>query len=301
MNLTSDSKVIIQGLRDSDPSLKVALNMKAYNTNIVACVSAGRGGEIIHQIPVYDLVEQAQAVVGPVDTSVILVHPYDVLDAALEAIDAGIRQLVIVTGGMPPLDMVRLVRKAEATETLVVGPNCPGIIVPGKLLLGTHPPQFYTPGSIGLISRSSTLTYEVAQALTDAKLGQSISVCIGSDLIVGSSFIQWLQILDEDDHTDAIVLVGQIGGSSEEEAASYIAETIDKPVVAYITGLHAPKAQLISHPSTIITSKFTEDSHPGTAQSKISVFAQAKIPVASSPSQIPELLKKCLKKKRSHK
>lgn len=298
MNLTPDSKVIIQGLRSSDLSMQAALNMKAYGTNVVACVSAGRGGGVIHEIPVFDLVEQAQSSVGPVDTSVIFVHPYDVLDAALEAIDAGIRQLVIVTEGMPPLDMVDLVRKAEATETLVVGPNCPGIIVPGKLLLGTHPGQFYNSGSIGLISRSSTLTYEVAQSLTNSRFGQSVSVCIGSDLIVGSSFIQWLQILDEDDNTDAIVLVGEIGGSSEEEAASYISETIDKPVVAYIAGLNAPKVQLISHASTIITSKLTRDVHPGTAQSKITVFQNAKIPVASSPSQIPELLKKCLKKKK---
>ncbi|MEB3883899.1 CoA-binding protein [Lyngbya sp. CCY1209] len=298
MNLTPDSKVIIQGLRASDSSLRAALKMKAYGTNVVAYVSAGRGGAKGDDIPVFDLVEQAQAAVGPLDTTVIFVHPYEVLDAALEAIDAGIRQLVIVTEGMPPLDMVRLVRKAEATETLVVGPNCPGIIVPDTLLLGTHPGELYTPGPIGLISRSSTLTYEVAQILTRAKFGQSLGVSIGSDLIVGSSFIQWLQILDEDDNTDAIVLVGEVGGASEEEAASYIAETIDKPVVAYIAGLHAPQVQLIGHASTIITSKFTEAAHPGTAQSKIAAFKKAKIPVATRPSQIPDLLKKSLKKKR---
>jgi succinyl-CoA synthetase alpha subunit len=297
MNLTPESKVLVQGITESPASTQAALMMKAYGTNVVAGVSPGRGGQDLHGIPVFDLVEQALYQAGKIDTSVIFVPPYWVLDAATEAIAAGIKQIVIITEGVPPLDMVRLVRKAELTETLVVGPNCPGIIVPDKLLLGTHPKEFYTPGPVGLISRSSTLTYEIALQLTNAKLGQSIGVSIGSDVIVGSSFMQWLQILDEDDHTDVIVLVGEVGSGSEEAAASYIAEAIDKPVIAYIAGRYAPKDQPLGHAGTLISSRAAmQTAGTGTAESKIAAFQEAKIPVADRLSQIPELVKKALKK-----
>jgi succinyl-CoA synthetase alpha subunit len=297
MNLTPQTKVLVQGITESPASTQVALMMKAYGTNVVAGVSPGQGGQDLHGIPVFDLVEQALSEVGKIDTSVIFVPPYCVLDAATEAIAAGIQQIVIITEGVPPLDMVRLVRKAELTETLVVGPNCPGIIIPDKLLLGTHPKEFYTPGPVGLISRSSTLTYEIALQLTNAKLGQSIGVSIGSDVIVGSSFMQWLQILDEDDHTDVIVLVGEVGSGSEEAAASYIAEAIDKPVIAYVAGRYAPKDQPLGHAGTLISSRAAmETAGTGTAESKIAAFQEAKIPVADRLSQIPELVKKALKK-----
>lgn len=297
MNLTPESKVLVQGITESSASARAALMMKSYGTNVVAGVNPGQGGQELEGIPVFDLVEQALARVGPIDTTVIFVSPYSVLDAALEAIAAGIKQIVIVTEGVPPLDMVRLVRKAEATETLVVGPNCPGIIVPGKLLLGTHPYEFYKCGSVGLISRSSTLTYEIALALTQAGIGQSIGVSIGSDVIVGSSFQQWLQILDEDDNTDAIVLVGEVGGNSEEAAASYIAEAIDKPVVAYVAGRYAPKGQPLGHAGTLLTSRAaTQTVLIGTVESKIAAFKEAKIPIAEKLSDLPSLVKKALKK-----
>jgi succinyl-CoA synthetase alpha subunit len=298
MNLTPNSKVIIQGITNT-LSTHTAFTMKSYNTNVVAGISPGEGGQAWGDIPVFDLVEQAIAQVGIVDTSIILVPPYAVLDAANEAIAAGIKQIIIVTEGMPPLDVVSLVRKAEATETLVVGPNCGGIIIPDQLLLGTHPTQFYTPGKIGIISRSNTLTYEVAWELTQAKLGQSIAVSIGCDLIVGSSFLQWLQILDEDEHTEAIVLIGEIGGGSEEAAASYIAEAIDKPVIAYVAGLHTPSARVMSHAGSLMTSRASSQQLvvTGTAASKIAAFKAADIPVADRPSAIPGLLKKVLGKK----
>jgi succinyl-CoA synthetase alpha subunit len=237
------------------------------------------------------------AAVGHVDTAVILVDPYSVLDAALEAIAAGIRQIAIVTPGVPPLDMVRLVRKAEATETLVIGPNSPGIIVPDKLLLGTHPKEFYTPGSIGVISRSSTLTYEVALELTEAGLGQSMAVCIGCDAIVGSSFMQWLQLLDEDDSTEAMVLIGEVGGWSEQAAASYIASAIDKPVVAYLAGRYVPKGPSLGHAGILISSRAAAQKAFGvTVENKMAAFEEADIPVAARPSEVPKLLKKLLKK-----
>ncbi len=294
MKLTPNSKVLIQGLTEPLASTHAA-RMKAYGTNVVAGVSPGQGGQTLNDIPVFDLVEQALHVVGPVETTLIFVPPYQALDAALEAIAAGIRQLIIISAGMPPLDMVNLLRKAEATETLVVGPNSPGIIVPGKILLGTHASEFYTPGPVGIVSSSSTLTYEVALELTNSGLGQSIGVSIGNDAIAGSSFLQWLQILDEDETTQAIVLVGEPGGNSEEAAARYIAEAIDKPVIAYIAGCHAPVGKHWGHTGTL-AAVVGRGADVGTAQSKLAAFKEAKVPIAERPSQIPELVKKTLNK-----
>lgn len=295
MHFSPDSKVLIQGIADPLGATYAPL-MRAYGTNLVAGVSPGQGGQTRAGVPVFDLVEKAISVVGEVDTSIIFVSPYAALDAALEAIAAGIRQIILITDGMPPLDMVSLLRQAEATETLVVGPNSPGIIVPGQVLLGIHPTEFYTPGPVGLISRSGTLTYEIALELTQAGLGQSIGVSIGGDAIVGSTIPQWLQILDEDEHTEAIVLVGEIGGDSEEAAAHYIAEAIDKPVIAYIAGRTAPRGRRMGHAGAIIDSQIAElGTDIGTADSKINAFERAKIPVAHRPSEIPELVKQVLK------
>lgn len=293
MKLTPESKVLIQGTIEPLAST-YATRMKTYGTNIVAIVSPGEGGRT-EQVPVFDLVEQAVAVVGTVDTTIIFVPAYQVLDAALEAIAAGIRQIVIISGGVPPLDMVHLLRVAEAAEILIVGPNSPGIIVPGKILLGTHASEFYTTGTVGIVSRSTTLTYEIALELTKAGLGQSISVSIGSDAIVGSSFIQWLQILDEDESTQAIVLVGEPGGNSEEAAARYIAEVIDKPVIAYIAGRQAPPGKHWGHTGTLAAMVGRGD-NIGTAQSKLEAFKTAKVPVAQRPSEIPGFVKKALKR-----
>ena len=296
MNLTSDSKVLIQGIMEPLGSVYAPL-MRDYGTQIVAGVSAGQGGTSAFEIPVYDMVEQALEQVGKVDISIIFASPYTALDVALEAIAAEIRQIIVITEGVPPLDTIRLIRKAEATETLIVGPNSPGIIVPGQILLGTHPPQFYTPGRVGIVSRSGTLTYEIAQELSHAGLGQSIAVSIGGDRILGSSFQQWLQILEEDEQTDVIVLVGEIGGDTEEVAAHYVAEVIDKPVVAYIAGQTAPRGQLMGHAGAIIASLAGMGADIGTAESKLAAFKRAKIPVADRPSQIPDLIKKAIGKK----
>lgn len=293
MNLTPDSKVLIQGFSEFISETHVA-QMKAYGTNLVAGVNPGCGGQELYDLPIFDLVEEVVAQFGAIDTTIICVHPYQVLDAALEAIASNIRQIIIISGGVPPLDMVQLLRKAEACETIVVGPNSPGIIVPGKILLGTHPGELYTPGCVGIVSRSSTLTYEIAWELTKAGMGQSISASIGSDAIIGSSFLQWLQILDEDEATQAIVLVGQPGGGSEEVAAQYITEAIDKPVIAYIAGRHAPPAKHWRQTGTLATFVGRDPSY-GTAQSKLAAFQTAQVPVAERPSEIPELLKKVIK------
>ena len=296
MNLTPDSKVLVQGI--TQPlGLYHTARMKAYGTNVVAGVSAGQGGQELHDVPVFDLVEQARQQLGSIDATIIFVESYWALDAALEAIEAGIPQIVLVTGGIPPLDVVRLLRKAQVTETLVIGPSSSGIIVPGKVLLGTQEIGFYTPGPVGLISRAGSLTYEVALALTQAKLGQSVGVNLGTDAIIGSSFRQWLEVLATDENTEAIVLVDQTGGGSEEETAQYIAEAIDKPVVAYVAGRYTPEDKQVGNASAIIAAQLSGPvTKATTAQHKVAAFKQAKIPVAERPSQIPELVRKALKK-----
>ncbi|OUC12831.1 MAG: CoA-binding protein [Alkalinema sp. CACIAM 70d] len=294
------SQVIIQGI--TEPlGMTYAPLMKAYGTHIVAGVSPGAGGGTVAGIPIYDMVEQIPAISRGISTTVICTHPYAALDAALEAIRAGIRQIILISQGIPPLDMVHLVRQAEATETLVVGPNGPGVIVPGQISLGIHPPDFYMPGNVGLITRNGPLTYEIARTLTRAGIGQSIGVSIGCDAIVGSTFPQWLQILEEDDQTEVIVLVGEIGGDSEERAAHYISEAIDKPVIAYIAGHTAPRNRRIGHAGAIIESR-TFDFGPdiGTAESKVAAFKRAGVPVAERPSQIPDLVHKLLKRSPSN-
>lgn len=294
MNLTPNSKVLIQGFCEFITATNVA-QMKSYGTNLVAGVNSGCSEQQIpYNLPMFDLVEEVRAQFGVIDTTIICVDPYQVLDAALEAIASGIRQIIIISPGVPPLDMVQLLRKAEATETLIVGPNSPGIIVPGKILLGTQPSEFYTPGSAGILSRSTTLTYEIARELTQAGLGQSISVSIGSDAVVGSSFIQWLEILDEDEATQVIVLVGQPGGGQEEAAARYIVEAIDKPVIVYIAGTKAPPVKHWRNTGTL-AAVVGRDPDFGTAKSKVAAFNEIRVPVAERPSQIPQLVRKALR------
>lgn len=293
MKLSKDSRVLLQGC-EAPLLASHAVQMKAYGTNVVAAVIPGMGGQILHDISVFDLVEQALPVVGPIDTTIIFVPPYQALDAALEAIAAGIRQIIMISDGMPPLDMVHLLRKAEATETLVLGPNSLGIIVPGKILLGIQESEFYTPGSVGIVSRSSTLAYEVAIELTRSGWGQSMSVSIGNEAILGSSFHQWLQILDEDEATQAIVLIGEPGGGNEEAAVEYITEAIDKPVIAYIAGCHALTEHHWSYTGTLATVVIERGAREHSAQSKIAAFRAANVPVAKRPSQIPKLIKQAL-------
>jgi succinyl-CoA synthetase alpha subunit len=295
MNFHGNTRVLVQGIHEPLGSTHTVL-MQAYGTKILAGVSPGRGGQTFADIPVFDTVDQAIEAVGMVDSTVIFAQPYQVMDETLEAIAAGIRQVVMISDGVPPMDIVRLIRKAEMTETLLVGPTCPGVIVPNEILLGTHPTEFYTPGSIGIISRSGTLTYEIAWELTQAQMGQSIVVSIGGDYVVGSSFQQWLQILEEDERTEVIVLVGEIGGDSEEVAAHYIAETIDKPVVAYIAGHTAPRGQPMGHTSAIITAQTTniQIQDVGTVASKVAAFEQAGVPVATRPSELPNLIRRVL-------
>jgi len=295
MKFTPDMKILVQGITQPIGSYYAA-RMKAYGTNLVAGVSAGQGGQTLHGIPVFDLVEEALSEVGYCDATIIFAESYSALDAALEAIDAGLSPIILVTGGIPPLDMIHLLAKAKASETLIVGPSSSGIIVPGKLLLGTQECEFYQPGTIGVISRVSTLTYEVALALTQAKLGQSIAVNLGSEAIIASSFRQWLEILAQDKRTEAIVLLDQTGGDSEDETAEFIAQAIEKPVIAYVAGQYTPEDKQVGDTSAIIAAQLSGPiANTTTAQHKVAAFKQTNIPVAEYPSQIPDLVKKALK------
>lgn len=295
MNFTLDGKVLIQGITEPLGAIYAA-KMKDYGTNVVAGVSPAYGGQTVYDIPVFDLVEQALEVVGAIDTTIIFVSPYQALDAALEAIAAGIRQIILISGGIPPLDMVHLLRIASLTQTAVLGPNSLGIIVPGKWLLGTHPEEFYTPGAVGLIGCGGSLTAEIALELTMAGFGQSISISIGSDGIVGSSLAQWLQILDKDKNTKAVVLVGQSGDRNEQTTAEYIADKMAKPVVAYIAGRHTPGVKHQHQISDFIPTQPDLKVDVDKKGRRITAFEHKKIPVAQRPSQIPDLLKKALKK-----
>jgi succinyl-CoA synthetase alpha subunit len=259
-------------------------------------VSAGHGGQTFAEIPVFDLVEQAIAEVGEIDISLVFVEPYSVLDAALEAIAAGIKQLILITRGVPPLDMVRLLKAAQINNTFILGSGSQGLIIPDKLCLGTYKAQFYTSGKVGIISRSNGLTDEIALQLTKAGLGQSIVVSLGTDGILGSSYEQWLQILEEDDNTEVIILLGQPSGSAEINAAEYIVSAIEKPVLAYIAGLYSPIERSFGDAASIISTQLSY-AVPATNSDKqtLAAFKQAKVTVAKRPFEIPDLVKKVLK------
>jgi succinyl-CoA synthetase alpha subunit len=292
MAFLASGQVIVQGLT-APLGLTIVPGMLSYGTPIVAGVASGQGGEVVLGLPVRDAVASVVAEFGAIVTSVICVPPWQVLDAAREAMQSGIRQLVLITQGVPPLDMVRLVQAAQSVGALVIGANTPGVIVPGQVLLGVHPPQCYMPGRIGLLSRTGTLTYEVARVLTAAGWGQSIGVSIGSDAIVGSTLAQWLTLLAADAGTDAIVLVGQVGSEAEELAAQSLVGNLTKPVVAYIAGQMAPRLRRLGHANAIVTAHLGEG-NLGTLASQTQALQRAGVAVATSPAQLPQLLRQAL-------
>ncbi len=292
IDLQLDSQILIQGV-DNSLTLAAVSRMQAYGTKIVGMTIAGKGGQQLGDLPIFDLVEQAQAALGSIETSLIFVPAYEVLDAALEAIAAGIPQLVIVTRGVPPLDMIRLLRHAAITNTLILGSGSAGIIIPDRLLLGIYQPQLFSPGTVAIISRNQSLTAEIASELNQANLGQSIVIHIGSDPLVGSSCRLWLEWLQLDPLTESIVLVGDICWDSEAATAAYLLQQQGKPVVAYLAGIHASTP----HPSTdaaIVLSHTLSKPihHADTIQQRIETYKRAKIPVAKKIGQIPHLLKK---------
>ncbi|MCE2928506.1 MAG: succinate--CoA ligase subunit alpha [Candidatus Caenarcaniphilales bacterium] len=282
--INKDTKVIVQGITGGMGKTHAAL-MQKYGTKIVGGVTPGKGGQEINGVPVFDSVTEAKQKTGA-NCSVIFVPPYLALDAALEAIDAEIPLISVITEGMVPQDAVKLHARAKAKGVLVNGPNCPGIITPGECLIGIHPGSIYMPGRIGLISRSGTLTYEIGLGLKQAGIGISTAVGIGGDPIIGIDQIKSLELFEADKDTDLIILVGEIGGTAEEDAAEYIKAKIKKPVIGYIAGRTAPPGKRMGHAGAIISG------NKGTAESKTKAFEAAGVQVAKTPSEIIELVKK---------
>lgn len=283
-----DTRAIVQGITGTQGSFHAQL-MLEYGTKIVAGSSPGRGGAQVHGVPVYDTVEEALER-HQTEASIIFVPAAFALDAALEALDGGLKTIVIITEGLPIRDAVELMARAEQKGAVVIGPNCPGIIAVEECKLGIMPVQIFKRGVVGLASRSGTLTYEVAAAISRGGFGVSTCVGIGGDPIIGLSFVDMLKRFEEDEFTKAVVLLGEIGGDLEERAAKYITEKgYSKPVAAYIAGRSAVTGKRMGHAGAIIHGV------AGTAQSKIEAFKEAGVKVAETPSEIAKTIGELLK------
>ena len=284
--IDKDTKIIVQGITGRSGLLH-AKQCRDYGSNIVAGVTPGKGGIHIEGIPVFNTVEEAVRYTDA-SVSMIFVPPPAAADAIMEACDAGLALTVCITEGIPVRDMV-LARAMQAqSSTRLVGPNCPGIITPGVCKLGIMPGYIHTPGRIGVISRSGTLTYEAVKQLTDSGLGQSTCIGIGGDPIIGMDFIDSLKLFNEDQQTDAVFLIGEIGGGAEEEAALWIRENMKKPVAAYIAGVTAPPGKRMGHAGAIITGG------KGMAGDKIRILKECGVFVATSPTRMGEAMQEAL-------
>jgi succinyl-CoA synthetase alpha subunit len=276
------TRVVVQGLTGSAGTFH-AKQMRDYGTAVVGGVTPGKGGTVYEGFPIYDTALQAVAATGA-NTSVIFVPPFGAADSILEAAGAGIELVVCITEGIPVLDMVRVKRALEGKSCRLVGPNCPGVITPGAAKLGIMPGYIHKPGSVGIVSRSGTLTYEAAFQLTELGLGQSTAVGIGGDPVKGLDFIDCLKLFDADADTKAILLIGEIGGTSEEDAAAFVKANIKKPVAAFVAGLTAPPGRRMGHAGAIISGG------KGKASDKIAALKEAGIAIAPTPADLGKTL-----------
>jgi len=281
--INKHTKIICQGFTGKQGTFHSEQAL-AYGTQIVGGVTPNRGGETHLGLPVFNTVAEAVSVVEAT-VSMIYVPPFFAADAILEAIDAGIKLIVCITEGIPVLQMLKVKAAMQGTDVLLIGPNCPGIITPGECKIGIMPAHIHQQGSIGIVSRSGTLTYEAVAQTTAYGLGQSTCVGIGGDPIHGMNFIDVIRRFQADEQTKGIVMVGEIGGCEEEEAADYIKANVDKPVVAYIAGQTAPPGKRMGHAGAIVTGG------QGTAAGKIAVLEAANIRVVQSPTQMGEAMK----------
>ena len=284
--INKETKVICQGFTGSQGTFHCEQAI-AYGTKIVGGVTPGKGGTMHLGLPVFNTVKEAVAATGATAT-VIYVPAAFGKDSILEAIDAGIKLIVCITEGIPTLDMLIVKQKLVENDVVMIGPNCPGIIVPDECKIGIMPGHIHLAGKVGIVSRSGTLTYEAVKQTTDIGLGQSVCVGIGGDAIPGSDFISILKLLQQDPKTEAIVMIGEIGGSAEEEAANYIKQNVTKPVIAYIAGVSAPAGTRMGHAGAIISG------NKGTAADKTKALQAAGIIVVNSLAEIGETVKKLL-------
>jgi succinyl-CoA synthetase alpha subunit len=280
-----NTRLVVQGITGREGEFHTRASIAA-GTNVVAGTRPGKGGQtaIDGKVPIFDCVSDAVRETGA-NTSVIYIPAPGAPDAILEAVDAGISTIVCITEGIPALDMIPVVDVVKRAGAVLIGPNCPGATSPGRAKVGIIPASIHKPGRVGVVSRSGTLTYEAVQAMTDAGLGQSTCVGIGGDPIIGTTFLDVLRLFRDDPETDAIVMIGEIGGSAEEEAAAYAAEHLrDVPMAAFIAGRTAPPGRRMGHAGAIISGG------SGTAAEKIAALEKAGIRVADSPTQLPKLL-----------
>jgi len=281
-----DTRLLVQGITGKEGAFHTLRN-KAYGTNVVAGVTPGKGGESVEGIPVFDTVAEAAEATGA-NASLVFVPARFAADAILEAKASGLTLAVCITEGIPVQDMARTVNYLAADGTVLIGPNCPGLISPGKANVGIIPGEICTPGPIGLVSRSGTLTYQIVNDLTLRRIGQSTCVGIGGDPVHGLGFIDALARFQADTETEGIVLIGEIGGSDEERAAEFIAANVTKPVVAYVAGFSAPPGKRMGHAGAIITGS------SGTAEAKANAFEAAGVRVGRNPTEVAELVQQVL-------
>jgi succinyl-CoA synthetase alpha subunit len=278
----SATRLVVQGITGREGAFHATRN-KAYGTNVVAGVTPGKGGESLDGIPVFDSVRDAVEETRP-NTAMIFVPARFATDAIYEAIDAGLETVICITEGIPAHDMLRIYNYLRPRRVTMVGPNCPGVLSPGKANVGIIPAEIFSTGPVGLVSRSGTLTYQIGHELTQLGIGQSTIVGIGGDPVVGSSFVDVLERFEADPETEIVVMVGEIGGSEEEKAAAFIAGRMTKPVVGYIAGFTAPPGKTMGHAGAIISGS------AGTAQAKKEALEAHGIRVGTNPTETAQLV-----------
>ena len=295
----NNTRLVVQGITGGEGTFH-SMQMIEYGTKVIAGVTPGKGGTMYRgnekdqfkrEVPVFNTVSEAFEQEG-VNTSVIFVPAGFAADAIMEAADAGVKLIVTITEGIPTSDMIKVYEYLNAKGVRMIGPNCPGIITPGQCKVGIMPGFIHKPGRVGLISRSGTLTYEAVWQLTERGIGQSTCVGIGGDPVIGTRFIDAMKLFNEDDDTEAIIMIGEIGGTAEEEAAEYIKKNVKKPVVGFIAGRTAPPGRRMGHAGAIISGG------KGTADEKMKAMKEAGIIVAESPALLGEAMERALKSSR---